>query len=163
MIKVITGIIALGLVVIIHELGHFIAARLCGVEVETFSIGWGPVLFKKKVGTTEYRLSALPLGGYCGMKGEHAFTEALQQNLDSIPKEQNSYYGVHPFKRMIIAFSGPLANLCFAVLVLACVSAVGSSYESYANRIVPASVYDGTSGATDRLGRTYRRRPNNLA
>jgi len=147
MIKILTGIIALGLVVIIHELGHFIAARFCGVEVETFSIGWGPVLLRKKIGTTEYRLSALPLGGYCGMKGEHAFTEALEKNLDSIPTENGSFYGVHPFKRIIIAFSGPLANLCFAVIVLAFVSAAGSSYESYSNQIAPASMYDGTTGS----------------
>jgi len=147
MIKILTGLIALGLVVVIHELGHFIAARFCGVEVETFSIGWGPVLLRKKMGTTEYRLSLLPLGGYCGMKGEHAFTEALEKNLDSIPAENGSFYGVHPLKRIIIAFSGPLANLLFAVIVLAFVSAAGSNYQSYTNKIVPASIYDGTAGS----------------
>jgi len=147
MIKILTGLIALGLVVIIHELGHFLAARLCGVVVETFSIGWGPVLLRKKIGKTEYRLSALPLGGYCGMKGEHAFTEALEKKLDSIPAEKGSFYGVHPFKRILIAFAGPLANLFFAVIVLSFVSAAGSNYESYSNKIVPASAYDGGTGS----------------
>ena len=54
-LKIVYGLLALGVVVFVHEAGHFIAARICGVVVETFSIGWGPVLFRKKKGTTEYR------------------------------------------------------------------------------------------------------------
>jgi regulator of sigma E protease len=84
MLKTLIGLLALGIVVIVHELGHFIAARLSKVDVESFSIGWGPLLFRKKIGRTEYRLSALPLGGYCGMKGEHAFQEALEKGLSDI-------------------------------------------------------------------------------
>lgn len=147
MIKIIIGLCSLGLVVFIHELGHFIAARICKVEVETFSLGWGPVLFRKKLGKTEYRLSALPLGGYCGMKGEHAFREALDKNLDRIPQEDGSFYGVHPVKRIAISVSGPLANLLFAVLALSLVSAIGYSYKTYDNRIVPAFLYDGSTGS----------------
>lgn len=143
MIKILIGLLALAIVVIIHELGHFIAARRCGVVVETFSIGWGPVLFRKKRGETEYRISALPIGGYCGMKGEHAFTEALDKKLDAIPQDPGSFYGVHPLKRVIIAFSGPFANLCFAAIVLAFVSAAGYTYQTYGNSIVPASRYGG--------------------
>ena len=152
MIKIITGLCALGLVVFVHELGHFIAARLCGVTVETFSLGWGPVLLKKKRGDTEYRLSALPLGGYCGMKGEHAFRKALDENLDAIPVEEGSLYGVHPLKRIMIAFAGPAANLLFAVLALALVSAGGFSYRSYDSRIVLASLYGSGSGPADFAG-----------
>ncbi len=153
MIKIIYGLCALGLVVFVHELGHFMAARLCGVTVETFSLGWGPVLLKTKRGDTEYRLSALPLGGYCGMKGEHAFREALDKNLESIPVEEGSFYGVHPFKRIIIAFAGPAFNLLFAVLALSLVSAGGYSYRSYDSRIVPASLYGAPDdGPADRAG-----------
>ncbi len=57
-------ILVLGAVIIIHELGHFLAARLCGVGVETFSVGYGPRLIGKKIGLTDYRISAIPLGGY---------------------------------------------------------------------------------------------------
>jgi regulator of sigma E protease len=146
MIKILTGLCALGLVVFIHELGHFIAARLCKVDVETFSLGWGPVLLKKKIGNTEYRLSAFPLGGYCGMKGEHAFREALDKNLDAIPKESGSFFGAHPLRRIAISIAGPAANLIFAVLALALVSALGYSYKTYDNRIVPASAYSGEAG-----------------
>ena len=105
---IVLGILCLGLIVFVHELGHFIAARLCGVEVESFSIGMGPVLLHKTIGKTDYRLSLLPFGGYCGMKGEQAFREALEQNLPEIPKEPGGFYGVHPLKRAIIAFSGSI-------------------------------------------------------
>ena len=57
-------ILVLGAVIIIHEIGHFLAARLCGVGVETFSVGYGPRLIGKKIGLTDYRISAIPLGGY---------------------------------------------------------------------------------------------------
>jgi regulator of sigma E protease len=140
--KILIGLLALGLVICIHELGHFLAARLCGVEVETFSIGWGPVLFRRKKGKTEYRVSALPIGGYCGMKGEHAFAEAIEKNLDAVPRESGSFFAAHPAKRIIIAFAGPFANLVFAALALAFVSAAGSTWRTYENRIVLSSAYE---------------------
>lgn len=141
MIKILTGLVALGIVVMIHELGHFIAARLCGVTVETFSIGWGPVLFRRKFGTTEFRISALPLGGYCGMKGENEFKAAIDTDQDAIPRDRDSFYGAHPLKRIAIALAGPFSNLFFSVLVFAIVSSVGYSYSTYENRIVPAAAY----------------------
>ena len=142
MVKILIGLIILSIMVFIHELGHFIAAKLCGVVVESFSIGWGPVLFKKKKGDTEYRISAIPMGGYCGMKGEKAFQQAIEQNLDAIPKKEGELYGVHPFKRIIIAFAGPFANYISAVLALAIVSAIGSSYYTSSNKIAPVYYYN---------------------
>lgn len=142
MVKILIGLIILSIMVFIHELGHFIAAKLCGVVVETFSIGWGPVLFKKKKGDTEYRISAIPMGGYCGMKGEKAFQQAIEENLAEIPKKEGELYGVHPFKRIIIAFAGPFANYISAVLALAIVSAIGSSYYTSSNKIAPVYYYN---------------------
>ena len=78
---VIYGLIGLSFIVFIHELGHFIAARICGVTVESFSIGMGPVLLHKKCGTTDYRLSLIPFGGYCGMQGEKSFQQAMEQKI----------------------------------------------------------------------------------
>ena len=137
MIKFLIGLPVLGIVVFIHELGHFIAAKLCGVSVESFSIGWGPVLLHKKFGTTDYRLSAIPIGGYCGMKGEHAFREAYEKKLSSVPKEEGSLFAAHPFKRMLIAFAGPFANLLLAAAALAMISGLGRTYYTTDNRVVP--------------------------
>ena len=137
MIKFLIGLPVLGIVVFIHELGHFIAAKLCGVSVESFSIGWGPVLLHKTFGKTDYRLSAIPIGGYCGMKGEHAFREAYEKKLSSVPKEEGSLFAAHPFKRMLIAFAGPFANLLLAAAALAMISGLGRTYYTTDNRIVP--------------------------
>ena len=64
------AIVVLGVLVFIHELGHFLAAKLFGVGVEKFSLGFGPRLFGKRVGITDYRVSAIPLGGYVKMVGD---------------------------------------------------------------------------------------------
>lgn len=141
---ILIGLIFISLLVVIHEFGHFLMARACGVEVETFSVGWGPILLKRKFGKTEYRLSAIPLGGYCGMKGEQAFKTAIEEKLSEIPYEAGSLYSVSPFRRILIAFAGPFANVLTAMLALAIVSAMGATYQTSENRIVPLYVYDAT-------------------
>ncbi|MDR2898601.1 MAG: site-2 protease family protein [Spirochaetaceae bacterium] len=147
-LTVILGLLGLGVIVFIHELGHFAAARFCGVTVESFSIGWGPVLLRKKIGETEYRLSLVPIGGYCGMKGDKAFQQALEDKLTEIPREEGSFYGVSPFKRILIAFAGPFCNFLFAVLAFTVIAMVGYSYQSAGNRVLLASeLYTGLSSA----------------
>ena len=73
-------LIVLGLLVFIHELGHFLLAKRCGVHVETFSLGFGPRLFGWKRGETDYRISAIPLGGYVKMTGEDPADEDAEQS-----------------------------------------------------------------------------------
>ena len=90
MLTILYGILGLGLIVLIHETGHLIAARICGVTVEAFSVGMGPILLHKTIKGTDYRLSLIPLGGYCAMKGEKSFSEALDNNLSEITGEQDS-------------------------------------------------------------------------
>lgn len=136
---IVIGIFCLGLIVLIHEFGHFIAARLCGVEVESFSIGMGPVILHKTVKNTDYRISLFPLGGYCGMKGEQSFREAIENNLSEIPRTPGSFYGVPPYKRAIIAFAGPAMNVFFAVLAFIIISMVGYTFYSADNRIILAN------------------------
>lgn len=140
--NILIGLLLLSLVVFVHESGHFIAARACGVDVLAFSIGFGPILFRKKIGETEYRLSLLPLGGYCSMRGEDAFSKALDKKLAEIPKEERSFYGVSKIRRIIIAFAGPLANYLFAVLGFTIVAAIGTSYYTSSNQIAPTYYYD---------------------
>ena len=82
------------------------------------------------------------MGGYCGMRGENAFTKAIEENLPVMPKEEGGLYSVHPFKRILIAFAGPFANYLTAVLALMVVSAIGSSGYSPSNRIAPVYYYN---------------------
>ena len=144
--KIILGLIALGIVVMIHEAGHFLAAKLCGVDVESFSIGWGPVLLRKKWRGTEYRLSLLPIGGYCGMKGEDAWEKALDENLDAIPEEKGGFYSAGTLRRIIISFAGPAANLILAFILLTIVGMQDYSFYTWGNRIIPETSAD-ESGA----------------
>jgi regulator of sigma E protease len=74
-VSIFSLIIVLGVLIFFHELGHFLVARLLGVGVERFSLGFGPKLVGKKIGITEYRISAIPLGGYVKMVGESPDSE----------------------------------------------------------------------------------------
>lgn len=146
LVNIIIGLLLLSILVFVHELGHFIAARACGVDVLAFSIGFGPVLLKKKIGETEYRISLLPLGGYCSMRGEDAFSKALDENLPEIPKEERCFYGVGKLRRMIIALAGPFANYLTAVICFSIVAAIGTSYVTGSNQIAPVYCYGGERG-----------------
>lgn len=138
---VIYGLLGLSVIIFIHELGHFFVARFFGVHVESFLIGMGPVLLHKTVKGTDYRLSLVPFGGYCGMKGEKDFQTAMENKLDRIPAEKDSFYGVHPLKRIAIAFAGPFANVILAVAALSVVAMIGYDYYTSPNKIILASEF----------------------
>jgi regulator of sigma E protease len=140
--KILLGLAGLGLVVFIHELGHCIAARLVGIEVEAFSIGWGKPVLKKKLGGVEYRLGIFPIGGYCKMKGENEFREAYENNANAIPRTKGSFYGASPLRRIVVAAAGPGFNLIFAVLVLSILWGIGFETHTLDNRIVLVSDID---------------------
>ncbi|MCP4161345.1 MAG: RIP metalloprotease RseP [Deltaproteobacteria bacterium] len=140
-LKIIIGLAALSLVVLIHELGHFIAARLCKIEVTAFSLGFGKVLLRKKIGNTEYRLSILPLGGYCKMQGEHALIDALEHKEKKISTEKGDFYYASPLQRIVVAISGPVANFLFAGLVFSLIMFIGYTERTYNNQIVLNSDY----------------------
>ncbi len=107
----------LAALIFVHELGHFLIARKCGVVVEKFSLGFGPKLFGFKSEGTEYLIAAIPLGGYVKMKGEDP-GETLQDTRGSF-----SAAPVH--QRLAIAFGGPLFNILFAVAIYIVVYMVG--------------------------------------
>ena len=147
------GILCLFFLVLFHEIGHFIFAKICGVKVESFSIGFGPVLLHKNIKGTDWRLSLIPLGGYCGMKGEQEFKTALEENLDEIKAEPDSLYGVHPLKRALIAFAGPFFNFIFAFIAFSLISGIGYTYYSYSNKIIIADeLYENSSSAARTAG-----------
>lgn len=144
MINILIGIAGLGIVVFIHELGHFIAARLSGIRVLAFSVGWGKPILHKTIGGVDYRIGMFPVGGYCQMDGEEEYKEALVNGNSEIRRTPGTFWGAHPIKRIIVSFMGPFFNWLFAVVVLAIVSLVGYSIYTSPNRIVMASDVDST-------------------
>jgi regulator of sigma E protease len=108
------GIIALSILVVVHEFGHFIIARLVNVKVITFSLGFGKKLLTWKRGETEYAVSAMPLGGYVKLLGESPDEEVPEEEKD------RSFTNKTPFQRFLIVFAGPLFNILFAILIIYC-------------------------------------------
>jgi len=110
----------ISIVVFIHEYGHFYFARLFGVRVEKFSIGFGKVIFSRvdKLGT-KWQIACIPLGGYVKMYGE-TDTSNTPDKSKSI-KHDHSFYHKALWKKMIIVIAGPIANLLSAVIILACI------------------------------------------
>jgi len=104
-------VIVLGVLIFFHELGHFLVARLLGVGVETFSLGFGPKMIGKKIGITDYRISAVPLGGYVKMVGE-------QPDADLDPADiPLSFTHKNVFKRILIVAAGPFFNILLALII----------------------------------------------
>ncbi|BDB64694.1 putative zinc metalloprotease [Helicobacter cinaedi] len=115
------ALLILSFLVFFHELGHFIVARICGVKVEVFSIGFGKKLVSWRFGQTEYALSMIPLGGYVKLKGQD----------DSNPKLKNyevdSYLSKSPWQRIAILLAGPFFNLFLAFLLYMAVGLLGKA------------------------------------
>jgi regulator of sigma E protease len=138
-------------VVFVHELGHFLAARAMGIEVEAFSIGWGKAFLKKKIGGVEYRLGVIPIGGYCKMKGENDMRDAgkagasVPESAASVP-EAGGFYAAHPLRRIVVAFAGPFFNVLFAVAVFSVIWGIGFEMPMLENRIVLVSDISGDAG-----------------
>jgi regulator of sigma E protease len=104
-------VILLGILIFVHELGHFIVAKICGVRILKFSLGIGPKLFGKKFGETEYLLSWIPLGGYIKLLGEDPDEEIKEE------EKAKSFTEKSVFKRFYIVVAGSLFNIFFAVVV----------------------------------------------
>jgi len=113
MITILSVIFVFSILVIIHELGHFLAARWMGVRVEKFSIGFPPTIFTKKIGETQFSISAIPLGGYVKMAG--FVDESMDTNLTGAPDEFSSK---PVWRRIVIIVAGVIMNLILAVAVM---------------------------------------------
>jgi regulator of sigma E protease len=148
--------LVLGVMILVHEWGHFIAARLFGVRVDVFSIGFGPRLFGWKRGATDYRISALPLGGYVRMAGQdpteidsagRSASEAGNQMPTGAPDELMSK---PRWQRAVISFAGPAVNLLFPILLLSVYFvAIGVPYPVFEDKpLVIAGVPANSTAAT---------------
>lgn len=123
-LKYLIGLIGITIVVVIHELGHLVAAKLNNIEVEIFSVGLGPKIFGTIRKGTEYRLSLFPFGGYCRLKGSDDLSQALLHNQSNFTHtEEGSLFCAHPFRRILTYIVGPLSNILFAILIYAFLAA----------------------------------------
>jgi regulator of sigma E protease len=136
-------IFVFGLLVLIHEFGHFIAAKMMGVRVERFSIGFPPRLFGKKIGNTDYCISAIPLGGYVKMSG------MIDESMDTKTTGADYEFNSKPvWKRIVIITAGVVMNFFLAVMILAAVNFIQGE------RIFPYTEieYVGDRGVVKRVG-----------
>jgi regulator of sigma E protease len=141
-------ILVLGVIILVHEWGHFIVARLFGVRVDVFSIGFGPRLFGVKRGATDWRVSALPLGGYVRMAGQDITDiDSGDQKPTGAPDELLSK---KRWQRALISFAGPAVNLIFPVILLGVYYlAVGLPSDSFLSKPV---IVAGLSAAQENNG-----------
>src|SRR5437667_7126066 len=122
--------LVLGVMILVHEWGHFIVARLFGVRVDVFSIGFGPRLFGWKRGATDYRVSALPLGGYVRMAGQDL--SEVDSNDVAPTGAPDELMSKPRWQRALISFAGPAVNLIFPILLLTGLFVpVGLPYSSF--------------------------------
>ncbi len=135
--------IVLGIMVLVHEFGHFAVAKLCGIRVETFSIGFGKRLFGIKRGDTDYRISILPLGGYVKMAGD---------NPGEAPTGDPGEFNAHPrWQRILVALAGPFANFALALALMAGVYMLHNEVQEYISGpaytdYIPANTTAATTG-----------------
>ncbi|HWQ36965.1 MAG TPA: site-2 protease family protein [Blastocatellia bacterium] len=119
-------VVVLVAMIVIHEFGHFIVAKMLGIAVETFSVGFGPRLLGFRYGETDYRISAIPLGGYVKFRGENM--ELIQGKSEGSVDEFLS----HPkWKRLLVAAAGPLFNIATAILIPTVAILIGYQEDIY--------------------------------
>src|SRR5215210_677157 len=116
LISILAFIFILGGAVVLHEFGHFIVAKLLKIRVETFSVGFGPRLWGRKVGTTDYRLSAIPLGGYVKLGGDESNAPIEGAGASDIPPGEQ--FNLRPrWQKIAVAIAGPVMNILTALTI----------------------------------------------
>jgi regulator of sigma E protease len=118
-----TFLFVLGLIVLVHELGHYVAARLMKIRVEIFSFGFGKRLFGRKIGDTDFRVSLVPVGGYVRMAGEEEF--------DAEHPSPDQFMAKNRAQKIFVLLMGPLMNLVLALLLIMAVNMGGVEIDSY--------------------------------
>jgi len=140
-VGIIAFIIILCAMVVIHEFGHFIVAKMLGIAVETFSVGFGPRLFGFRIGDTDYRFSAIPLGGYVKFRGENM--ELLQGKSEGSVDE---FLSQPKWKRFLVAVAGPVFNIVTALLIPTAAILIGFQDDIYnSQQVVIGEVTPGST------------------
>ncbi|MFA5306305.1 MAG: M50 family metallopeptidase [Candidatus Babeliales bacterium] len=125
MLPLLWAVLGIGILITIHECGHFVFCKLFGVHTPTFSIGFGPEIFRKKIGTTNFRLAAIPLGGYVEIAGHAEVGQGAQEFASAVGPE--SFESKPYWQKVLVMSGGIIFNLIFAIVVLASLFMVGSS------------------------------------
>jgi len=131
LVSAVSFILLVGLIVILHELGHFVAAKLCRIRVEAFSFGFGPRLFGLKYGDTDYKVCLLPLGGFVKMTGENP----TEESADEIASDPAAFTSHPRWQRMLIGLAGPTVNILLALFLM-------FVYFAFINEVPTANVKD---------------------
>ena len=135
-VYILAAILIFGILVAVHEFGHFIAAKLCGVRVNEFSIGMGPLLWHKETEETQYSWRLLPIGGYCAMEGE-----------DEDSGDTRSFVRQKTWKKLLILAAGPLMNFLTGLLiVLALYAGATGFYTDQITGFAPGFALEGEDG-----------------
>lgn len=132
---IIVFLIVLAVLIFVHELGHFLVARWCGIRVDAFAVGFGPKIISKKVGETEYSLNLIPFGGYVKIFGENPDDESI-----SGPDSSRSFVHKSKWAQLAVLFAGVFFNFIFAWILIASAFSSGvlasvSSYPQYEDRM----------------------------
>ena len=139
LITILAVSVVLGIMVLVHEWGHFVVAKAFGVRVEVFSIGFGTRLWGTKRGETDYRISALPLGGYVKMAGDNPLEERKGDPDEFLSKPR--------WQRVLIALAGPAMNIILSVVLFAGIYMYGSKQPAYLDKsmVVAGVLADSTA------------------
>ena len=142
LVSVLIGFLGISIMILVHELGHMMAARACGINVEVLSFGFGPALFRFHGKETQYVIRAIPFGGSCKMSGGDDIQNAISQKKKRIETyEDGSIWSVGPLKRIFAYAAGPLANILFAFLCYAILMTLPTSIATYPPKVVLSSDY----------------------
>src|SRR6202451_1516855 len=126
LISLIAVVVILGFMILIHEFGHYAVAKWLGVRVEVFSIGFGKRLLGFRKGDTDYRISAIPLGGYVKMSGENPMDERTGDPAEFMSHSR--------WDRFLIAIAGPTMNILLAIFLLTTVYMVHYEYPVFLDK-----------------------------
>ena len=133
---ILLAILIFGVLIAIHEFGHFSVAKLCGVKVNEFAVGMGPAIWKKQKGETLYALRAIPLGGYCAMEGE-----------DGVSEDPRAFTRQPSWKRILILCAGSFNNFLLGLIVIFCLYLGATAFVSPTiASFVPGCPYEGADG-----------------